>query len=187
MKRRGILEKRAALELSIGTVVIIVLAMSMLILGLVLVRNIFTGAKYNIDQLNDKVTDEINRLFTEEKEIVMYLANRQAEVKQGEDFGVAFGIKNTKKGVASEEEFSYEITANDPDLEKACGVTAEEAQDWLYPGRAGSFSLAPGEVYTGLVRINVPKGSTLCTIRYNLEVKQGDSPYAFELFDVTVE
>jgi hypothetical protein len=61
MNKRG---KRGALELSIGTVVIIVLAMSMLILGLVLVKNIFSGAKYNIDQLNDKVTDEINQYLS---------------------------------------------------------------------------------------------------------------------------
>ena len=45
------MQKRGAMELSIGTIVIIVLAMSMLILGLVLIRTIFTGAKYNIDTI----------------------------------------------------------------------------------------------------------------------------------------
>lgn len=185
MIKRG--NKKAALELSIGTVVIIVLAMSMLILGLILVQNIFKGAKYNVDQLNDKVTDEINKLFTEEKEIVLYLANRQAEVKQDDNFGVAFGIKNTRRGIASEEQFSYEIVANDPDLQAQCGITKEEAEALIYPGRAGSFNLAPGAIYTGLARFNIPKGFTLCTIRYNIEVQVGGEPYAVELFDVTVE
>ena len=40
-KKRNKTEKKGAIELSIGTVVIIVLAMTMLVLGIVLVRNIF--------------------------------------------------------------------------------------------------------------------------------------------------
>jgi len=184
MIKRG---KKGALELSISTVVVIVLAMSMLVLGLILVQNIFAGAKYNVDQLNDKVTDEINKLFTEEKEIVLYLANRQAVVKQDEEFGVAFGIKNTQRGVSSAGEFAYEITANDADLTAQCGISAEEAAAWIYPGRTGTFSLAPGEVYTGLARFTIPKGSTLCTVRYNIEVTLAEAPYAVEIFDITIE
>ena len=65
--------KTGALELSIGTIVIIVLAMSMLILGMVLVRNIFSGSSENILQMNDKVKDQINRLFVEDKKPVIYL------------------------------------------------------------------------------------------------------------------
>ena len=53
-----VLNKKAAMELSIGTIVIIVLAMSMLILGLVLIKTIFSGAKYNIDTMNDKVRND---------------------------------------------------------------------------------------------------------------------------------
>src|SRR3989344_329084 len=92
-------KRRGALELSIGTIVIIVLAMSMLILGLVLVRTIFTGAKYNVDQLNKNVEAEINKLFNEQgNKIVFYLPNRQADIKKGTSFGVAFGIRNTVQG-----------------------------------------------------------------------------------------
>ena len=58
--------KKAAIELSIGTVVIIVLAMTMLIMGVVLVRNIFSGATSSVDTLNDKVKGEITSLFSEE-------------------------------------------------------------------------------------------------------------------------
>src|SRR3990167_4325944 len=87
------LNKKAALELSIGTIVILVLAMSMLILGLVLVRTIFTGAKYNVETMNDKVRDQINayllkikkdfyiwrrikRLFSKERHMVLHLEFR---------------------------------------------------------------------------------------------------------------
>ena len=51
--------KRAAIELSIGTVIIIVLAMSMLILGIVLIRSIFTGATESVNTINEKDKNQI--------------------------------------------------------------------------------------------------------------------------------
>lgn len=83
--------KKAAIELSIGTIVIIVIAMTMLIMGIVLVRNIFGGATTSVDSLNDKVRSEIASLFTEEGEkIVIYGAgaDRTIKIKRGtESFG----------------------------------------------------------------------------------------------------
>jgi len=57
-----------AIELSIGTVVIIVLAMSMLILGIVLIRNIFGSATTAITEIDQGVKNEINKLFSENEE-----------------------------------------------------------------------------------------------------------------------
>jgi len=55
--------KKGAIELSIGTIVIIVLAMTMLILGMVLVRSIMCGAIGLTGDINSKVSGEINKLF----------------------------------------------------------------------------------------------------------------------------
>ena len=55
--------KKGAVELSVSTIVIIVLAMSMLILGMVLVRSIMCGAIGMTTNINTKVEGEINNLF----------------------------------------------------------------------------------------------------------------------------
>ena len=55
--------KKGAMELSIGTIVVIVLAMTMLILGIVLVRSIMCGAVGLTGDINNKVKSEIDRLF----------------------------------------------------------------------------------------------------------------------------
>jgi len=47
--------RRAAMEMSVGTIVTIVLLMTVLILGLVLVRTIFSSAKYNVDVIDEKI------------------------------------------------------------------------------------------------------------------------------------
>jgi len=184
------MQKKGALELSIGTIVIIVLAMTMLILGLVLIRTIFTGAKYNVDTMNNKVMNEINKLFVEDKKTVIYLAGNEAEIKQGKTWGIAFGIKNLEQGVASSSKFDYEVIVSDPDIKKNCQITEQVAEDWIKTGRADSVNIAPGDSYYGIVRFNVPTGAPLCTVRYHLEVKStgdlGSQDYATDFFDITV-
>jgi hypothetical protein len=108
--------KKGAIELSIGTIVIIVLAMSMLILGLVLVKNIFGGATYNIDTMNEKVKGEISKLFVEDRKTVVYLENSLAKIDQGKSWGIGFAIKNLKRGTADSGDFSYEVVVSDPDV-----------------------------------------------------------------------
>src|SRR3989338_9124029 len=122
--------KKGAIELSIGTIVVIVLAMSMLILGLVLVKSIFTGATYNVDQLNKNVEAEINKLFNEKGEnIVLYLPNNQAEVKQGKSFGIAFGVRNTAEGESIASRFTYKIQASS--IQKGCQLSLTQADGYL--------------------------------------------------------
>ena len=88
--------KKAAIELSIGTVVIIVLAMSMLVLGIALIRNIFKGATGVVDLSNDKVLEEITSLFSDEgSDIVVKLgADQTAKIKQDSGpFSVGIGAR----------------------------------------------------------------------------------------------
>jgi len=185
-----VMKKRAAMELTTSSLVVIVLAMSMLILGLILMKTIFDSAKYNVDEINNKVKDQIGQLFVEDQEVVVYLSGKTAKIKQGKEFGIAFGVKNLKQSSQQQPIFSYEIVtaSNDGELMEHCGVTKEEAESWIWPGQTNpSFELAPGEIYCGLAKFNIPKGSAICTIRYNLIVKADNQAYSTELFDVEIK
>ncbi len=180
--------KKAALEMSIGTIVILVLAMSMLILGLVLVRTIFTGAKYNVETMNKKVEAEINKLFVEDQRAVLYLPNRIAEVKQGDEFGLGFGIQNT----IATQKFRWQVQVDDDNIRKKCGVSEKEAEDWITTGGSGSVDVASGQKYTDVIRYNILEGSvsdiSTCIIRYKLIIKQEDgSPFTTEPYDIDVK
>jgi len=180
--------KKAALELSIGTIVILVLAMSMLILGLVLVKTIFTGAKYNVETMNKKVEAEINKLFVEDQRAVLYLPNRIAEVKQGDGFGLGFGIQNT----IATQKFRWQVQVDDDNIRKKCGVSEKEAEDWITTGGSGSVDVASGQKYTDVIRYNILEGSvndiSTCIIRYKLIIKQEDgSPFTTEPYDIDVK
>lgn len=180
--------KRGAIELSINTIVIIVLAMSMLILGLVLVKNIFDGAKYNVAEMNDKVRGEINKLFVDDIKAVVYLDNNGAEVKQGKAFGVAWGIQNTGKS----QKFTWVVDVADSKVEEKCGATKEEALSWISTGGDGDISLTSGDKYQDIINFNIPENSvediSTCLIRYRIVINQEEgSNYKTLPFDVSVK
>lgn len=174
--------KKAAVELSIGTIVIIVLAMSMLILGLVLVRSIFTGATSNVDEINEKVRGEINKLFVDEDErAVLRLTENTAKVKLGDTLGIAFGIRNTDTGITESSTFRYETVLDDTNIRENCGISEEVAERWISQG-SGSTSVRPGEVEGEIIKINIPENSPLCQTKYRILIyrpgkETPDNPY----------
>lgn len=181
------MQKKAAIEMSIGTIVVIVLAMSMLILGLILVKNIFTGATYNVNSINDKVRDEIGRLFVENKKTVVYLPNSIAEIEQNNEWGVAFAIKNLNTGTAQASSFSYEVVISDPDATSKCGISERTIENWISTGRSDTnIDISPGQTFYGLVRFNIPDNAPICTVRFHLNVKADGETYAVDFFDVRI-
>jgi hypothetical protein len=179
--------KKAAIELSINTIVIIVLAMSMLILGLVLIKNLFQGSTENVTQITDKVRDQINQLFVEDVKTVVYLPNQKAVIKQNQDWGVAFAIKNLIQGKAEDSSFSYEVVVSDPNVQKNCGISEREVESWIVTGQSDTgISIAPGDTFVSTVRFFIPTGSPLCTVRFHLNVKESGKVYDTKSFDVQV-
>ncbi len=180
------MKNKGALELSVGTIVVIVLAMSMLILGLVLVQTIFSGSKYNVEQLNEKVKGEIGKLFEEESKSVIYLANHEARVKQGDTFGVAFGFRNLETGSTDSPTFTYEVKASD--ISGCRGLTVQDAESsrWIPVGRTGSVELAPGASEYRIVRFSIPETAPLCILRYDIIIKQDGQTYTTDFFDLVI-
>lgn len=58
------MKKKGAMELSMSTVVIVVLALTMLIMGFILIRSIMCGAIGSVKSIEEKTNDMINNLFS---------------------------------------------------------------------------------------------------------------------------
>jgi len=184
MLKRG---KRGAVELSVGTIVVLVLAMTMLIMGIVLIRGIFRGATYNVKSLNEKVRGEINKLFTEDDKLVIFLAENIAKVEQGDDFGVAFGIKNLETGTTQAGIFSSDVVVSNPsEVQSKCGISSSVVENWMTGKSEANIPISPGQVGHGLVRFNIPKTAPLCTIRFRINIEKDKQPYATGLFDLKI-
>ncbi len=181
-------QKKAAIELSIGTIVIIVLAMSMLILGLVLVKSIFSGSIDIAEMTTDQLKNQVAAMFGEDKKLVVYPDSRHINLKQGNEEGFGIGIKNLIEGSSAPIKFSYEVVVSDPDLRSKCGISDREAEDYIITGRAeDNIEIPSGDFTSAKVLFNVPVGSSLCTIRYRVNAKANGQAYASELMDVTIK
>ena len=180
--------KKAALELSIGTIVILVLAMSMLILGVILVQKIFEGSTENVKEINDKVKEKIRGLFSDDDKAVLLVTNGIAEIKQGEQFGIGWGLKNQIES----QTFTWEVRVTDSRVEEKCGVKDEKVMSWISAGDTGSAPISSGDSYEDLIRFNIPKGATSdvskCIVRYQLVIlKEDGKGYDTLPFDLDVK
>jgi len=170
--------KRAAMEMSVGTIVTIVLLVSVLVLGLFLVQRIFGSGINAIDSIDTQIQNEINQLFStgETSKIAVYPTSREVNVKKGDDpKGFAFSVYNDAKESSSS--FEYSIEADDV---SDCGSTfTKSIADSYLLGKTGSFELGPTSMLENarLVRLSVPESAISCTIFYNINVKRDGVSY----------
>jgi len=178
--------------MSIGTIVVIVLSMTMLILGLVLIRQIFTSGTDVVKMTNDQLVSEVGKLFSQDDKVVIYPQSRLVEVKQGIPTGVGIGIKNLLGQTSGISKFSYTVKVSDVDLYKKCKVEQDVVESWITTGRAEEgIEVASGDLSARKVLFAIPVGSPLCTIRFSVTVHsdQADqaTSYASDYFDITIK
>lgn len=172
--RSKIKNKKAAIELSIGTIVIIVLAMSMLILGLVLVRNIFSGATGSVDDLNDKVQDEIIKLFSDDSDdvVISLGSDNTAKIKQDTPaFSLAIGARTLDGSNTDRDRLKYELSLDENgDCVEKIGLKKTEALFTTRLKVKNSFDKFKGPHASALIELKIPEGTPTCTQKIFVDV-----------------
>jgi hypothetical protein len=167
--------KKAAMEMSVGTIVTIVLLMAVLVLGLTLTKNIFRDAGNSINQIDRGVEDQINKLFSQDdlKKIAIYPGRSVSIKKGGDESGFAFSLRNLEK---TEGRFSYEINSDETDCQGE--ITRGEALSYISLGQKGEgIRILSGNVmeYPELVKFDLPDNAPPCEITYIVDVEKCDS------------
>ena len=169
--------KRAAMEMSVGTMVTIVLLMAVLILGIFFIQKIFGAGTTAIDEIDQSVKNEIRELFSqdESRQIVIYPSAREIRMKKGDSGGFGFALKNTgyDDGV-----FSYTISVLE--VGSNCQMTEAQADNLIILGKSGSnIQIPSGSELENpiLVKFSIPKTAPLCNIRYGIDVKKDGEIY----------
>lgn len=164
------MNKKAALEMSIGTIVIIVIAVTMLILGLVLVRTIMCGAMMTSLDLTQKMKDQINKLFQETGNdvVLLYGPAGAISISPGELAGVWFAFKPTM-----ETEYNYRFEIVLPDKFKRAPYNLREStvESWFTTPLTGKDVVGPLGKEKRLM-ITPPKDSS--DFDFTLKLKVGN-------------
>lgn len=164
------MNRKGAMEMSVGTIVTIVLLVTVLVLGLVLVRTIFSSGTDAVDSIDAAIQDEINKLFADEdRNFILYPSSGNVVIKKGDDpKGFAFSVKNSKG--AETQDYTYTVFAQS--IPSTCGTLTESQANGFIIGDSGTFSLGGGNSLSNarLVRLQVPEEAPSCSFFYEIKV-----------------
>ena len=161
--------KKAAMEMSVGTLVTIVLLMVVLVLGVVLIRSIFSGSQDAVEQINSQVIDEINKVFEQEgSKISVAPSSRSISLdRKKEPAGFAFSVINRENLPG---EFSYVVGATSV---AKCGINLDipKADGYLMVS-SGNFPLGAGLKLDLpiLIKFDIPETAPPCTMIFKVNV-----------------
>ncbi|MEK6859794.1 MAG: hypothetical protein AABX54_03190 [Nanoarchaeota archaeon] len=183
--------KEGAIEMSMSTIVVLVLAMSMLILGLVLVRSIFRTATNSVNELDNKVRTEITNLFVDEsnKVVVKLGSDYTARITAGTtNFGIGIGAK-TLSGSPATKELKYKLTVDDTARENCYKILGRNGVKVLFKQNLDTYSefdRFEGDAAFAIIQVDVPEGTALCSQKIFVDVKDGDQTVGRTVFIVDI-
>ena len=176
-------KKKGALELSVNTIVIIVIAITLLILGLVLVQNIFRGATESVKTLSQGVQDEITSLFvTEDSDIVIKLGSKKtAKIRPGTDnFGIAVGFRTADgSSVGNRARLQYMLSLDEASVNNCIDILGLAATEGLFITRLNEFNDMDeyeGSLAFALVQVMIPGGTARCTQKVFIDMMDNQNP-----------
>lgn len=166
------MNKTGALELSIGTIVIIVIAVTMLILGIVFVRSIMCSGILISEDLSSGVRNEIKTLFGADKFGVKCMGEGSQEVGLGSG-----GRRKIVCMIKTEEVATYKLTA---DVDTVKGASKSTVQGWIVD-QDWTGSVTPGtDEEAAVVLLDIPRDAPTTTLKIIVNSMKGSAGGGFE-------
>lgn len=172
--------KKAAIELSVSTIIIIVLGVSMLILGMVLIRSILCSAIGLTGNINSAVNSEINKYFGDSGGEVACIGSGGDAIK------MATGQENIIYcGIRAPEQAKYEVKVTSV-RSGISSLSEEQLKKWLVQDSYSS-DVAPGDTAVKkIARLNIPSNAPEGAITIQVQVTKGGTLLSTQDLDFTV-
>ncbi|MDO8628839.1 MAG: hypothetical protein Q7R56_03720 [Nanoarchaeota archaeon] len=162
------MQKRGALDLSMNTIVIIVIGITLLTLGLKWVYGVFGDIEKSRGQISSAMDEQIRELFGQSNDPINLLTSSKS-IKQGENFDLGIGLKNT---LSEKHVFSYTITIE----QTPPNVNKNSVKSWITSGEGLPITLDSGELYSDVISFDIPtKGAPLGTYRAIINLRCTDN------------
>ncbi len=185
--------KRAAIEMSMGTIITIILAVVFLILGLTFVKSIFGVASSSIQITDDKLKAQLSTLFADENQPTFIKPEEGVfKVRAASDFYFVIGGRSKNGNDVQRGDLQYRFIL-DKNAPNSClskfnnnearikawfpGVkfAADENEEVLNP-----LTIYQGDMSSSRIQISIPSGTPLCSqiILYDVFDKSDNSTSA---------
>lgn len=173
--------------MSMGTIIAIVLGVTLLIGGIFFIQKIINISTGVVDLSDQALRSEVSKLFSEESKLIIYPSTRLVQIKQENTDGIGIGIKNLLQGAEGDTVFSYETVVSDA---SDCGTSSEESvSSWIVgEGKEENIPIASGDLMTDRILFRIPVGAPLCIVKFRVNVYYGDGDtYATDSFNIEVK
>jgi hypothetical protein len=163
-KKAGPIRKRkkGALEMSIGTIVILVIAVTMLILGIVFVRSIMCSGIQMSDQLSKGVKGKITDLFGADKFGVKCMGEDGEPIILGSG-----GTRPIVCVIKVEDESEYNITVKD--IKSLDGASKETVEEWIIDKNWEGIANPGDDKQANVIMMDVPRDAPTTKLKISLE------------------
>ncbi|MBM3233564.1 hypothetical protein FJZ19_00545 [Candidatus Pacearchaeota archaeon] len=159
------MNKKGAIELSIGTIVIIVLALIMLILGIVFVRSIMCAGIQVSEDLGSGVKNQVRNLFGGDKLGVKCVGESGQEIKYGTG-----GRRQVVCIIKTDEQTEYQLRVKE--VKSLSGVNTATAEKWIIDQDwKGKVSPGGNGAEATVLLLNIPKDAPTTSLKLTIEAK----------------
>lgn len=160
------MDKKAALELSVNFIVILIVSILILSLGLFITFSLVSRANSQADQILEKTHLELQQAANTDKEIVVVDSSQQGSAGKNSFFGIGIINRiehNTKFRVITN--FSRAFDRNEQEINNSYSSTIQITNREIDIGE-----LSKDQGKESFVGINIPKGSPSGTYAFNVYV-----------------
>jgi uncharacterized protein YneF (UPF0154 family) len=159
--------KKGAMEMSIGTLVTIVLLMAVLILGLFLVRKVMCSGIIVTDQIHEATVNELKDLFSINDYGIKCMGEKGQDVKLGD------GGKRQIVCVTNMKE-QTRVNLNMNKLESLKGAKTEVVNGWILD-KDWSGTLSPGGDVLPVLVLDIPEDVSETNLKIEIEEENLDT------------
>jgi hypothetical protein len=178
--------KKAALELSITAIVVLIIAITVLGLAIFFIKNLFKGGQEIFTGEFAKIKEQLRKQSEETGELIVFSKGTELEVKRGERFDFHIGTRNTapearcfRTAVQCTKPFTTGETCTDAGNDVIVGGmtdTGEQAAqgaNW-FPRLLAEFSVGGNDFALSPVTLQIANARP-DTYLMELDVYQGDA------------
>ena len=153
---------KAAMEMSVGTIVTIVLLMSVLIFGMIFVKNIMCSGISITNGIDEKLQNEIQTLFGTSDYGVKCMGENGQEVTIGDG-----GKRQIFCVINTDTQTTYNL--NVVKVESLSGESTANVQKWILPGQDWTGPVSPGRKTATVLILNIPKSTSATSLKITLK------------------
>lgn len=176
------MSKKAAIEMSMSTVVVIVLSVTILIFGMIFVKNIMCSGISLTDEIDEKLMTEIANTFGTTDYGVRCM---------GEDGVVTIGDGGTRRiacMINTDVQAKYELNVYSITPTGNTGASSTEIQKWKLEGTEDWVgTVSPGPKTVPILTLDIPKKTSTTNIRILVEEKIDGESVETHTLDIVVK